>query len=162
MRLLGNYTYESCIFVVKLYGFCLIRPFRDVTSGVPRKACWGEFSIAMCGNVAYVQTAAAFAYRGIPNSVVADRSVQCQTKSDGVQTTTVEKVDAGTLDRCQGSLVFPLYTKQQSSERRPCSHIIAMENSPQQAFRGRGTPGVTSRIRSLGPFQNLLPSLMYF
>ena len=35
----------------------------DVTSGVPRKACWGEFSIAIYGNIAYVQMAAAFVYR---------------------------------------------------------------------------------------------------
>ena len=26
---------------------------RDVTSGVPRKACWGEFSIAIYGNIAF-------------------------------------------------------------------------------------------------------------
>ena len=44
-------------------------------------------------------------------------------KSDGVRATAVEKVDAGTLDRCQGSSVFPLYAKQQLSERGPCSHI---------------------------------------
>ena len=44
-------------------------------------------------------------------------------KLDGVQSTTVDKVDAGTLDRCQGSLVFPLHVKQQLSECRPCSHI---------------------------------------
>ena len=41
--------------------------------------------------------------------VTADRSVQCQTNE--VQTTTFEKADAGTLDRCLGSVVFPLYTK---------------------------------------------------
>ena len=64
--------------------------------------------------------------------MVADRSVQCQTKSDGVWTTTVEKADAGTLDQCQGSLVFPLHTKQRLSERRSCSHVIKMENLPQQ------------------------------
>ena len=45
------------------------------------------------------------------------------TTVDGVQSTTVEKVDAGTLDQCQGSSVFPLYAKQQPSERRPCFHI---------------------------------------
>ena len=28
----------------------------DVTSRVPWKACWGKFSIAIYGNVAYVQT----------------------------------------------------------------------------------------------------------
>ena len=33
--------------------------------------------------------------------VAADRSVQCQTKSDGVRTTAVEKADEGTLDRCE-------------------------------------------------------------
>ena len=48
--------------------------------------------------------------------VIADHSVQCQAKSDGVRSTTVEKVDAGTLDRCQGSSVFPLHVKQQPSE----------------------------------------------
>ena len=39
----------------------------DVTSGVPQKACWGEFSIVIYGNMAYVQMAAAFAYMGIPS-----------------------------------------------------------------------------------------------
>ena len=33
-----------------------------------------------------------------------------------VQTITVEKADAGTLDHCLGSLMFFLYTKQQLSE----------------------------------------------
>ena len=32
-----------------------------------------------------------------------------------VQTITVEKADAGTLDQCLGSLVISLYTKQQLS-----------------------------------------------
>ena len=31
---------------------------RDVTSGVPQKACWDEFSIVIYGNMACVQTAA--------------------------------------------------------------------------------------------------------
>ena len=44
----------------------------DVTSGVPRKACWGEFSIAAYGNIAYVQMAAAFAYRRIPSYLDVD------------------------------------------------------------------------------------------
>ena len=48
----------------------------DVTSGVPRKAFWGEFSIAIYGNVAYVQTAAAFAYRRIPSCLDADLEFQ--------------------------------------------------------------------------------------
>ena len=39
----------------------------DVTSGVPRKACWGKFSIAIYGNIAYIQMAAASPYRRIPN-----------------------------------------------------------------------------------------------
>ena len=39
--------------------------------------------------------------------VVANHSVQSKTKSHRVQTTTVEKADAGTLDRCLGSSVFP-------------------------------------------------------
>ena len=55
--------------------------------------------------------------------VTADRSVQCQAKFGGVRTTTVEKADAGTLDRCLGSTVFPLYTKQHPSKRRLCSRI---------------------------------------
>ena len=37
---------------------------RDVTSGVPWKACWGEFSTAIYENVAYVQMAAAFTCAG--------------------------------------------------------------------------------------------------
>ena len=32
---------------------------RDVTSGVPKMACWGEFSIIIYRNMAYVQMAAA-------------------------------------------------------------------------------------------------------
>ena len=76
--------------------------------------------------------------------VAADHSVQYQTKLDGVWTTTVEKADAGTLDRGLGSAVFPQDTKQQPSECRLCSCILTMENSPQQAFRG--TPGMTSLI----------------
>ena len=36
----------------------------DVTPEVPQKACWGEFSTAIYGNVAYIQMAAAFEYRG--------------------------------------------------------------------------------------------------
>ena len=50
--------------------------------------------------------------------VAANCFVQCQTKSDGVWTTTVEKANAGALDRCVGSAVFPLDTKQQLSECR--------------------------------------------
>ena len=57
--------------------------------------------------------------------VVANRSVQCQTKkSDTVRTTTVEKADAGTLDWCLDSAMSPLGTKQQSSEHRLRSNII--------------------------------------
>ena len=44
-------------------------------------------------------------------------------KLDGVRSTTVDKVNAGTVDQCQGSSVFPLHVKQQPSECRPCSHI---------------------------------------
>ena len=40
---------------------------RDVTSGVPQKACWGEFSIVIYGNMAYVQTAAASRTGEIPS-----------------------------------------------------------------------------------------------
>ena len=46
--------------------------------------------------------------------VVADHSVQCETKSHGVQATAVEKANAGTLEWCLGSSVFPLYIKQQA------------------------------------------------
>ena len=49
---------------------------RDVTSGVPRKASWGEFSIAIYGNIAYVQMAAAFACRRIPSCLDADLEFQ--------------------------------------------------------------------------------------
>ena len=48
----------------------------DVTSGVPRKASWGEFSTAIYGNVAYVQTAAAFTYRGNPSCLHSDLEFQ--------------------------------------------------------------------------------------
>ena len=41
-------------------------------SGVPWKACWGEFSIAIYGNVAYFQMAAAFVYRRIPSCLDTD------------------------------------------------------------------------------------------
>ena len=37
--------------------------------------------------------------------------MQCQAKLGEVRTTTVEKADAGTLDRCLGSAVFPVYVK---------------------------------------------------
>ena len=41
---------------------------RDVTSGVPQMTCWGEFYIVTyCGNMAYVQTAAASRGREIPS-----------------------------------------------------------------------------------------------
>ena len=56
--------------------------------------------------------------------VAADHSVQCQAKSDGVRTTTVEKANAG-IHQCLGSAVFSLGTKQQPSECRLCSHILA-------------------------------------
>ena len=56
-------------------------------------------------------------------------------------TTTVANADAGSLDRCLGSSVFPLYTKQQPSERKL---RFTMENLLKHAIRG--TPGVTSRI----------------
>ena len=56
-----------------------------------------------------------------PVYLVSDRSVQCQTKLHGVRTATVEKANTGTLDRCQGSSIFPLYMKQQLSGRRLCS-----------------------------------------
>jgi len=63
----------------------------SVKSGVPRKASWSEFSIAIhCyvfyKNIAYIQAAAAL---------------------HRVRTTTVEKTDAGTLDQCLGSSDFP-------------------------------------------------------
>ena len=32
---------------------------RDITSGVPQMASWGEFSIVIFGNMAFVQMAAA-------------------------------------------------------------------------------------------------------
>ena len=44
------------------------------------------------------------------------------SKLDGVRTTTVEKADAGTLCQCPGSSVFPLYMKQQLSERSLCNN----------------------------------------
>ena len=37
------------------------------TPGMSQKACWGEFSIAIYGNIAYIQIAAAFSYRRIPS-----------------------------------------------------------------------------------------------
>ena len=46
--------------------------------------------------------------------VVANHSIQCETNSHGVQATAVEKANAGTLDWYLGSLVFPLYMKQQA------------------------------------------------
>ena len=39
--------------------------------------------------------------------MVADRSGLCPRKSHGVRTNTVEKADAGTLDRCLGNWDFP-------------------------------------------------------
>ena len=51
--------------------------------------------------------------------VVADYSVQCETKSHGVQATTVEKANAGTLEWCLGSSI--LYPCTWSS--RLCSSI---------------------------------------
>ena len=36
----------------------------DAIYVMSQKACWGEFSIVIYGNMAYVQMAAAFAYRG--------------------------------------------------------------------------------------------------
>ena len=45
-------------------------------SGVPWKAYWGKFSIAIHGEIAYVQTAAAFAYRRIPSCLDADLEFQ--------------------------------------------------------------------------------------
>ena len=45
---------------------------RDVTFGVPRKACRGKISIAIYKNVAYVQTVAAFAYKGTTNCLDAN------------------------------------------------------------------------------------------
>ena len=53
-----------------------VHGIRDVTSGVPRKACWGEFSIGIYGNTAYVQTAAVFVYRRIPSCLDADLEIQ--------------------------------------------------------------------------------------
>ena len=57
---------------IKTCGIC------DVTSGVPWKACWGKFSIAIYGNVLYIQTAAAFPYRGILSYLDADPEFQHQ------------------------------------------------------------------------------------
>ena len=48
--------------------------------------------------------------------VVADCSDPCPRKSHGVQTNTVEKADAGTLDWCLGNWGYPLYGKWQLSE----------------------------------------------
>ena len=45
---------------------------RDITSRVLRNAYWDEFSIAIYGNIAYGQMAAAFAYRRIPSCLDAD------------------------------------------------------------------------------------------
>ena len=45
-------------------------------SGVPRKACWGEVSIAMYGNITYIQIAAAFAYWTIPSYLDVDLEFQ--------------------------------------------------------------------------------------
>ena len=45
------------------------------------------------------------------NPPVPGGSCPVSNKLDRVQSTTVEKVDAGTLDRCQGSSVFPLHVK---------------------------------------------------
>ena len=49
---------------------------RNVTFGVPQKACWGKFSIATYGNIAYVQMAAVLAYRKIPSCLDADLEFQ--------------------------------------------------------------------------------------
>ena len=54
-----------------------VHGIRDVTSGVPWKACWGEFSIGIIyGKTAYVQTAAVFAYRRIPSCLDTDLEIQ--------------------------------------------------------------------------------------
>ena len=50
----------------------------DVTSGVPRKACCGKFSIAIYGNMAYVQTAAASCTGKIPSCLDTDPDFQHQ------------------------------------------------------------------------------------
>ena len=49
---------------------------RDVTSGVPQKACWGEFSIVIYGNMAYVQTDAASHTGEIPSYLDTDPEFQ--------------------------------------------------------------------------------------
>ena len=49
---------------------------RDVTSGVPRMACWGEFSIVNIGNMAHVQTAAASRTGEIPSWLDTDLEFQ--------------------------------------------------------------------------------------
>ena len=47
----------------------------------------------------------------------------CQKTSHRIQTTIVEKADAGTLGRRLGSLGFPCTRRQQPSERRLCSRV---------------------------------------
>ena len=45
---------------------------RDVMSGVPQMACWGEVSIVVYGNMACVQTAAASHTGEIPSCLDTD------------------------------------------------------------------------------------------
>ena len=45
---------------------------RDVTSGGPQMACWGEFSIVIYRNMAYIQTAAASCGGEIPSCLGID------------------------------------------------------------------------------------------
>ena len=49
---------------------------RDVMSGVPQKACWGEFSIDIYENMAYVQMAAALRTGEIPSCLHTDPEFQ--------------------------------------------------------------------------------------
>ena len=62
--------------------------------------------------------------------MVADCSVQCQTsRTEFDLAITVEKIDAGTLDRFQDSLVFPLHAKQQLSECKAAWDSFVCEGS---------------------------------
>ena len=49
---------------------------RDVTSGVPQMACWGELSIVIYGIVAYIQMAAASHTGEIPSYLDTDPEFQ--------------------------------------------------------------------------------------
>ena len=74
-----------------------------VMSGVPQMACWGEFSIVICGNMAYVQMAATSrtgkyqaAFTPIQSSSIGLSTVVVRTPSDLFDTGQSGRLPPGT------------------------------------------------------------------